>query len=71
MLAEPFARLLKYVCWKSFCFKNTCPNYVLGNECVTSAVSALKLTAEWGHINTEAAHEVPRNDLNLISAGIV
>lgn len=31
----------------------------------------MKLSAELGHINTEAAHQVPRSDLNLISGGIV
>lgn len=59
------------MCGKSFCFKNTWPNYVLDNESVTSAVSAVKLSAELGHINTEAAHQVPRSDLNLTSAGIL
>lgn len=34
-------------------------------------VLAVKVSTELGHINPEAAYQVPRSDLNLTSAGVV
>lgn len=54
--------------------KNACPNCFLDKSSPyvhLSKVSAVQLSAELGHINIEAASQVPRRDLNLISADIV